>query len=611
MKLSLRNVLRAMAIGAVALAAVATAPQVASASVSCSYDAGGHWVSVKLDADGDHASLAVDAAQKIAVDGVPCGAATVNNTDVIFVGDLSAGGAAKFEIDASSRSFAPGLSDEGFDGEIEWLVGLGDGIDTLTVRGGAQRAAIVLGTAGINLDADELGVDTDVSLVDVDKVVVHGGPGSDWISGHGGAGTSNPYTGALSLYGGPGDDELEGGENENWDTYIDAGAGDDLLVAGSRGDALMGGAGDDTIVGGAGLDEAVYAQAPAAVHVDLAAAGPQHTGGQGIDTISGVEMVSGSDFDDALKGDEHSNMLYGGWGDDVLVGRGTADELDGGEGNDTLRPGAGSGEVLWGGAGEDTAAYDDQSAPVSVDLRLDGVAQHPQGSGAQTLHGIEGVLGSSFADRLVGSPGANAIDGAAGADTIDGGEGTDRLAGGAGIDAIESRDTSADSVSCGEGPDDLAVDALDTVAPDCAPPPPDGGDGQPGGGAGQPGGGEPAAPVLTVSVPRQSLRSAFARGLRVELTCSAACRASGRLTLPRAVATRLGIGRRAARRIGRLAPVDLAGAAPVARRIRLSRAARTAARGARVLRLSLRAHAVDGAGRAVAPVRKTVRLRAR
>ena len=600
MNLSLRSVRRAITIGAVALAAVAAAPQAASASVSCSYDAGGHWVSVKLDADGDRAQIAVDPALRIAVGGLPCGAATVGNTDSIFVGDLSAGGATKVAIDASSRSF----------GAIEWVVGLGGGSDTLAVLGGTKRAAIVLGTDGINLNADELGADADVSLFDVDNVHVFGGPGPDWISGHGGAGTSNPYTGALSVYGGAGDDELEGGEIDNWQTYLDAGAGDDLLVAGSKGAGLMGGAGDDTIVGGAGLDEAVYTHAPSGVQVDLAAAGPQDTGGAGIDTISGVEMVGGSDFGDVLKGDELGNGLYGGWGDDVLEGGGGADDLDGNKGADMLRPGAGNGDVLEGGDGEDTAAYDDQPAPVSVDLRLDGVAQHPQGAGAQTLHGIEGVLGSPFADRLVGSAGANAIDGGAGADVIDGGEGADRLAGGAGIDAIESRDASADSVSCGEGPDNLAVDPLDTVAPDCAPPPPGGGDGLPGG-DGQPGGSEPSAPVLTVRVPRQSLRSALTRGLRVELTCSAACRASGRLTLPRAVATRLGIGRRAASRIGRLAPVDLAAAAPVARRIRLSRAARAAARGARVLRVSLRAHAVDGAGRAAAPVRRTVRLRAR
>jgi hypothetical protein len=203
MNLSLRSVRGAAAIGALALAASIAAPQAASASVSCTYDAGFHWVSVKLDAGGDHASIAVTPDQKIAVEGVACGAATVNNTDTIFVGDLSAGGDTKVEIDTSSRSFVPGWTDEGLDGEIEWVVGLGDGADTLLLTGRDQGASIVLGTQGVNLNADELGTDADVTLSDVDKAVVRGGPGSDWISGHGDAGTGAPYTRRRSCTAGP------------------------------------------------------------------------------------------------------------------------------------------------------------------------------------------------------------------------------------------------------------------------------------------------------------------------------------------------------------------------------------------------------------------------
>ncbi len=367
---------------------------------------------------------------------------------------------------------------------------------------------------------------------------------------------------------------------------------------------LLGGAGDDTIVGGAGYDAAAYTQAPAGVRVDLEAAGPQDTHGDGVDTITSVEKLVGSAYDDVLTGDGGINQLLGFGGDDVLDGRDGADTFFGGDGADTLRTGPGD-DLLRGGAGEDTVSYADVPAPVSVDLSIAGVPQDTVGSGMQTLIEIEGVLGSPFDDRLTGSDGANAIDGGAGADTIDGGEGADRLGGGGGIDAIESRDTSADSVSCGEGPDNLAVDALDTVAPDCAPPAPPGG-GLPGRGAGQ-----PAAPALAVSVPRQSLRSVLSRGLRVALTCSTACRAGGRLALARATARRLGIGRRAASRVGRLAPVDLAAGGPVKRRIRLTRTARRALRDAHRVALVLRAHAVDGAGRAAAPVRLPVKLSAR
>ncbi len=461
-----------MTVGAVALGASVLAPQAASAAVSCTYHDSGQWVSVQLDADGDQASLAVKSGVQIAVNDVPCGAATVINTDGILVGDVSAGGDTIVEIDLSGGSFAPGWTDEvvdgqiGLGGEIEMLVGLGEGSDTLLVTGSDAGASIVLGSQGINLNAGELGQDADVTLQGGgEHVIVDGGPGSDWLSGHGGAGTGYPYVWPLELHGGAGDDELQDGDRSASEGQLDGGAGNDLLLAGKYADALLGGTGDDTIVGG---------------------------------------------------------------------------------------------------------------------------------------------------------PGANAIDGGEGADKIDGGEGADRLAGGAGIDAIESRDGSPDSVSCGEGPDSLAVDALDTVAPDCAPPAAGGGDTesgggdtQAGGGDAQTGGGGPAAPVLAVGVPRQSLRSVRSRGLRVLLTCSAGCRAAGRLVAAPATARRLGLGTSAAsRRIGRLAPLDLTGGATSRARIRLGRKARGAMRHARTARLVLRTHAAGQAGQPVAPVRTAVRLRA-
>ena len=54
----------------------------------------------------------------------------------------------------------------------------------------------------------------------------------------------------------------------------------------------------------------------------------------------------------------------------------------------------------------------------------------------------------------------------------------------------------------------------------------------------------------------------------------------------------------------------MTGGATQKARVRLSRRARHALRGARAVRLVLRAHAADGAGRAAAPVRSRVRLRA-
>jgi hypothetical protein len=112
--------------------------------------------------------------------------------------------------------------------------------------------------------------------------------------------------------------------------------------------------------------------------------------------------------------------------------------------------------------------------------------------------------------------------------------------------------------------------------------------------------------VLSVSVPRQSLRAVRAHGLRAILRCSADCRASGRLLAPRATARRLGLTRRT---VGRLAPVALTAGSARSVRVPLTRAARTALRRASSARLLLKARAADGAGHAATPVSKTAKLR--
>jgi len=109
MNLSLRSVRCAIALGAVALGA-----QGASAAVSCTYDGPSHWFTVLLGSPGDYARIAANADATLAVGGVPCGAATVTNTDGIAVYDLS-NGSTKVELDGSQSNFAPGFKTRGSD----------------------------------------------------------------------------------------------------------------------------------------------------------------------------------------------------------------------------------------------------------------------------------------------------------------------------------------------------------------------------------------------------------------------------------------------------------------------------------------------------------------
>ena len=95
------------------------------------------------------------------------------------------------------------------------------------------------------------------------------------------------------LTGGSGNDFLYAG---NGGDTLNGGGGGDSLNGGSGNDALNGGAGDDSLLGGAGNDTASYAGATAAVTVSLAISGAQNTGGAGIDTLTSIEKLTGSEL---------------------------------------------------------------------------------------------------------------------------------------------------------------------------------------------------------------------------------------------------------------------------------------------------------------------------
>ena len=54
--------------------------------------------------------------------------------------------------------------------------------------------------------------------------------------------------------------------------------------------------------------------------------------------MTGIENLTGSDFDDVLLGDAGANTIDGGAGSDVLSGEGGSDVLIGGAGFDALSP---------------------------------------------------------------------------------------------------------------------------------------------------------------------------------------------------------------------------------------------------------------------------------
>ncbi|MEQ1950372.1 calcium-binding protein [Mesorhizobium sp. CN2-181] len=214
--------------------------------------------------------------------------------------------------------------------------------------------------------------------------------------------------------------------------------GDNRLFGGSGNDRLVGRLGNDHLAGEAGLDTVSYADAVAAVNVNLANSA-LNTGEAKGDTYNSIEGVEGSAFSDTLDGDagdnvlaglDHMDVLNGGAGNDTLLGGEAVDRLNGGDGNDILIGGA-DGDHLDGGKGSDTASFSDAANGVEVSLA------DPDGDAVADLFvSIENLEGSAFNDILIGDAANNAISGLNGSDVIEGGLGADKLSGGTGKDGF-------------------------------------------------------------------------------------------------------------------------------------------------------------------------------
>jgi Ca2+-binding RTX toxin-like protein len=99
------------------------------------------------------------------------------------------------------------------------------------------------------------------------------------------------------------------------------------LSGGDGNDMLNGTIGNDTLIGGNGNDSAYYYNATDSVIVNLAT-GIANDGQDGIDTLSQIENVQGSNTaGDNLTGNTGVNVLYGYGGADILTGGGGNDLL--------------------------------------------------------------------------------------------------------------------------------------------------------------------------------------------------------------------------------------------------------------------------------------------
>ena len=161
--------------------------------------------------------------------------------------------------------------------------------------------------------------------------------------------------------------------------------------------------------------------------------------GNGDDSISGGngnDSLNGGGGDDSLDGGVGNDTLYAGSGDDTVMGGAGHDLIIGGDGagNDTYN----------GGSGIDTIKYTSAKSGITVNLSASTnqakstLTGNSAGIGVDQLSGIENIIGSSYADKLTGDAASNSIAAGSGNDVIDGGMGAmfDVIDGGAGADTV-------------------------------------------------------------------------------------------------------------------------------------------------------------------------------
>ncbi|WP_431323469.1 M10 family metallopeptidase C-terminal domain-containing protein [Rhizobium sp. YTU87027] len=202
---------------------------------------------------------------------------------------------------------------------------------------------------------------------------------------------------------------------------ITGGGGADTLSGGAGNDTLSGGAGADTLIGGAGNDT---------YFIDNAGDVIAESADEGIDTVRTTlaYYTTASNVE---------NLTYTGTGNFTGLGNELSNTITGGAGNDTLNGGTGA-DTLIGGAGNDYYVVDNVGVAViekangGVDLVQTSLANYTLGENIEDLR--------SAGDPTVAFVGTgNALDNwiegnFGGSNTLTGGAGDDRLWGGAGAD---------------------------------------------------------------------------------------------------------------------------------------------------------------------------------
>ena len=256
--------------------------------------------------------------------------------------------------------------------------------------------------------------------------------------------------------------------------------GDDTLNGGIGNDSMSGGDGNDIYIVDAALDSAIETNADSVTGGDdEVRSSVTRTLGDNLEdlTLTGIAAINGlgNVLNNTITGNGSANILNGLDGNDNINGGAGADTLNGGNGDD----------ILTGGDGNDTYIIDNNIEIIietntalaggidtvlsSDDFDADSSANRA-GIENITLTGAIASLaignalnnvitGNALANNLIGNDGNDTLIGNAGDDSLNGGAGNDAMAGGLGGDSLVGG-TGNDSMNGGLGSDTYFVDSV-------------------------------------------------------------------------------------------------------------------------------------------------------
>jgi Ca2+-binding RTX toxin-like protein len=256
--------------------------------------------------------------------------------------------------------------------------------------------------------------------------------------------------------------------------HLTGSANADVLAGNDQVNTLIGGAGNDVLMGSVGGTGDTLAGDLDAVSINSLLGGVDTVSYDGVTNasltaslVTNTVTVSVTQVD-TLVGIEN---LTGGGGNDTITGNTGANILTGGAGNDTLEGGLGADQLV-GGAGIDTASYANAAAVsgatgitaslLTPSVNTGAAAGDTYRGDSETSNSIENLLGSAFNDTLTGDAAANTLSGGAGNDLLDGGAGNDILQGGAGNDTLLAS-AGADTFDGGADTDTVSYAAISAI----------------------------------------------------------------------------------------------------------------------------------------------------